>query len=122
MSQAEEDILRKLRVLNHARQIGNVSEACRHFGISREIFYRWKRRYEQNGRKALINCSTRPKHPRRTPPEIEKEVLHMRRTRHVGPTRIAYHLKSRHGMDVSPGTVYCILRRHGMNRLARNGD
>jgi hypothetical protein len=40
MTPAQRDISRKLRIFNDAKQIGNVSAACRHFGISREIYYR----------------------------------------------------------------------------------
>jgi hypothetical protein len=45
MTPAQRDISRKLRIFNYAKQIGNVSAACRHFGISREIYYQWKRAY-----------------------------------------------------------------------------
>ncbi len=34
MTQAQRDIRRKLRVLRHAEQTGNVSKTCRYFGIS----------------------------------------------------------------------------------------
>lgn len=34
----QRDIARKLRVLKHADQTGNVSHTCRHFGISRQCF------------------------------------------------------------------------------------
>ena len=43
MTQAQRDIKRKLRVLEYAEGIGNVSKACRYFGISRESYYRWKK-------------------------------------------------------------------------------
>jgi transposase-like protein len=35
---------RRLAVLEHARRIGNVSETCRTFGISRTRYYEWKNR------------------------------------------------------------------------------
>jgi hypothetical protein len=38
MTPAQRDISRKLSIFNYAKQIGNVSAACRHFGISREIY------------------------------------------------------------------------------------
>lgn len=46
---AYSDIARKLRILNHAKDSGNISKTCRYFGISRECFYQWKRAYEQYG-------------------------------------------------------------------------
>jgi len=36
MTQAERDIKRKLKVLNYAKEKGNIAKTCRHFGISRE--------------------------------------------------------------------------------------
>jgi hypothetical protein len=52
MIKAQRDIKRKLRVLNHAKETGNVSKTCRYFGISREAFYQSKRAYEKYGEKA----------------------------------------------------------------------
>lgn len=43
MTQAKQrDVSRKLRVLNHAKDGGNVSRTCRSFGVSRETFYQLK--------------------------------------------------------------------------------
>jgi transposase-like protein len=86
--QALHDIRRKLRILNHARESGNVSQTCRYSGISREIFYRWKRAYERDGEAALINSKPCPQNPKcRTPPHIEEKILHLRRTYHLGQRR-----------------------------------
>lgn len=45
---------RRLAVLRHAEEVsGNVAATCRYYGISRNIFYRWKRRYEDEGLEGL---------------------------------------------------------------------
>ena len=37
-------------MLQHAQHVsGNVSQTCRFFGVSRALFYIWKKRYEKNG-------------------------------------------------------------------------
>jgi transposase-like protein len=54
MTPSQRDISRKLRILNYAKQIGNVTAACRHFGISREISYKWERAYEKAGEATII--------------------------------------------------------------------
>lgn len=36
---AQHDIARKLKVLNYAKEIGNIAKTCRYFGICRESFY-----------------------------------------------------------------------------------
>jgi len=73
---AKRDILRKVRILNHARQSGNVSKTCRYFGISREIYYQWKRAYEALGETAIINSRPCPQNPKRTVLQaIEEKTL-----------------------------------------------
>jgi len=61
------DIRRKLKVLNYAKEIGNAA-ACRRFGISGETFYKWKRAYERDGKRALINSKPCPQNPKLRPP------------------------------------------------------
>ena len=36
-----------------ARRSRNVARTCRHFGISRQAFYRWKRRFDTQGEAGL---------------------------------------------------------------------
>ncbi|ENX5421032.1 helix-turn-helix domain-containing protein [Proteus mirabilis] len=51
-------------MLNHARESKNIAKTCRYFGISRETFYTWKRAYERDGEKGLINNKPCPRQPR----------------------------------------------------------
>ena len=119
--QALHDIRRKLRVLNHAKQSGNVSQTCRYFGISREIFYQWRRAYDRDGERALINSKPCPQNPKlRTPAYIEEKILHLHRTYHLGRRRIHWYLLRYHGIKVSSGAVYFVLKRNGLNRLPQN--
>ena len=39
----------RLRVIERAQVLGNVSAVCRELGISRTLFYRWRRRLERYG-------------------------------------------------------------------------
>jgi len=64
MTQVQRDIRRKLRILRHAEQTGNVPKTCRHFGISREMFYRWKRSHGRYGEDGLINSKPCPENPK----------------------------------------------------------
>jgi hypothetical protein len=45
---------------------GNAALTCRYFGISRQTFYRWKRRYDPHNLKSLEDGLHRP-HRRRQP-------------------------------------------------------
>jgi len=54
--------------------------------------------------------------PLTTPPEVVEQVLHLRRTYHLGPKRIVWYMARYHGVSVSDATVCRILRR-GVRRL-----
>ena len=49
------DIRRKLKVFRYAGEGGNVAMACRHYGISRDTYYRRRRAYSDPGAPGLIN-------------------------------------------------------------------
>ena len=121
MGPKERDIKRRLRVLEHAKKIGNVRMTCRYFGLSRSTFYRWKTRYDKQGESGLANKSTAAKnHPRKVPAEIVAKIVHLRRKYHLGPIRIVWYLERYHNIRVSDSTVYRTLCRLGLNRLPRN--
>ena len=120
MTQAQRDVLRKKRVLEHAERIGNIHRTCRYFGVARSAFYLWKQAYETYGDEGLVNKKPCPVNLKlRTAPEIVEKVLYLRRTYHLGPIRIVWYLERYHGMKISDAGVYRILRRNGLNRLPR---
>ena len=52
-------------------EIGNISQVCREFGISRKTFYKWWPYYAKEGLPGLKDASKRPKsHPKAVPKEI----------------------------------------------------
>ena len=121
MTKSQRDIRRKLRVLEFAQEMGNISKACRYFGISRESYYRWKKALSEKGEAGLINSKPCPENPKlRTPPEIEEKILYLRQTYHFGPARICWYLERYHDIKISGSGVYHVLKRHGLNRLPQN--
>ena len=121
MTKAQRDIKRKLRVLNYAQEIRNISKTCRYFGISRQTYYEWKQAYAQWGDQGLINSKPCPENPTlRVPQKIEEKILYLRKTYHLGQLRISWFLERYHGLKVSSGGVYQVLKRNGLNRLPRN--
>ena len=51
----------RLRMLQHAQRVsGNVSQACRFFGVSRALYYIWKERYDKHGMAGLRILPRRP--------------------------------------------------------------
>src|SRR5258708_2797842 len=59
----------------------NVARTCRHFGISRQTFYRWKRRFDRHDLSTLEGRSHRPRKVRQPTwtPELAERVLALRK-------------------------------------------
>jgi transposase-like protein len=74
MTKAEQNRLVNWRhkFLQHANHTGNVAETCRHFGISRTKFYKWKKRFEKHGAAGLCD---QPRAPHHSPNETPREVV-----------------------------------------------
>ena len=85
----------RFKVLQEAcERSRNVARTCRHFGISRQAYYRWKRRYDAHGAAGLADRPSRPlRSPGATPPEVVSKVLCLRQTYHFGPGKIADYLR-----------------------------
>ncbi len=112
----------RLAILRHAEEVsGNVAATCRYYGISRNRFYRWRRRYEEQGLAGLRDKSRRPHHsPTATPEDVIGKVVHLRQHYHFGPLKISMYLKRYHDIDISQSGVWRILKRLDMNRLPSN--
>ena len=88
-----------------------VSTACLQVGVSRTTFYRWRRRYHQEGEPGLLDRSSRPHHsPRRLSPDQEQAIASLRQLRGWGPDRIGQRL----GLACS--TVNLAIHRLGLQR------
>src|SRR4029453_6587501 len=76
----------RLRLLHAASDAGNVAWTCRHFGISRKTFYKWRQRYNEHGDVGLADRARAPHHsPRATPREVVGKILYLRQHYHFGP-------------------------------------
>ena len=71
----------RLKWMDYYREQGrNARRTCRHFDISPQTFYRWKRRYHPMDLRSLEDRSRRPKHLRQPTwsPELARAVLRLR--------------------------------------------
>src|SRR4029453_14568430 len=86
MSTTIEDrqVRRRLAILRHAEEVtGNVAMTCRYYGISRQCFYVWQRRYDELGPEGLKDRSHRPKtSPNATHVDVVGKILYLRQTYH----------------------------------------
>jgi transposase InsO family protein len=112
-------IRHRLAVLRHAEEVtGNVSATCRYYGISRQCFYKWKRRYDDLGEAGLRDGSSVPLHsPNQTKADVVGKVIYLRSNYHFGPQKIAMYLARYHDIKISPSGVWRILKRLDMSRL-----
>lgn len=69
-------IKHKVGLLNLAEELGNVSQACKMMGLSRDTFYRYKSAVEEGGVTALLDANRRkPNLKNRVDEQIEHAVI-----------------------------------------------
>jgi transposase InsO family protein len=112
----------RLKVLRRGAETSrSVARTCRHFGLSRKTFYKWRRRFAEHGAAGLADRPRTPSgSPRATPREVVSKILYLRQQYHFGPGRIASYLRRFHQLSVARSSVHRILRRHGLGRLPAN--
>lgn len=91
----------------------NARLTCRHFGISPQTFYRWKRRYNRYRLESLEDRSHRPRHVRQPTYSLElvEAVLRLREEYpRWGKDKLVILLR-RDGFDCSTSTVGRIMQR-----------
>jgi transposase-like protein len=71
---------RRLAIIRHVEEVtGNVAMSCRYYGISRQAYYIWYRRYLAEGVDGSRTRSKRPKtSPNATHVDIVGKILHLR--------------------------------------------
>jgi len=110
----------KLNLLELGAYLGNVSEACRTLGYSRDTFYRLKKRYEEDGIEGLREISRRkPNLRNRVPEEVEQAVVDVAYDYPAyGQVRAAAKLLER-GVSLSPAGVRCVWQRHDLETMKK---
>ena len=97
----------------------DVTALCGDLGISRQSFYKYRRRFEAEGLLGLVERSRRPhRSPGQVSGEVEEAIVQLRKELPLdnGAQTIAYHLaRSRLVEDVpSVATIHRVLVRRGM--------
>lgn len=115
MTQQQYIIKRKLNIVELSEQLGNISEACRKLGVSRQHYYDIKSALEENGVQGLLEkARTNPRIRNRVAPEIEERVLDysLENPTH-GQARTSNELRKL-GITISTGGIRGIWLRHDL--------
>ena len=120
MTQAKKVIKAKLGLLELGKQLGNISQACRTLGYSRQSYYDYRDRVENGGAEALAEVSRRkPNMANRFPPEVEEAIVRMTLAHPTwGQQRVAHELLLQDDIRVSSGGVRCVWLRRDLRRMA----
>ena len=120
MTNAQKIIRAKVGVLELAKQLGNVSQACHVMGFSRDSFYRFRDLYETGGELALMELSKRKPNPKnRVAAEIEAAVVELAIDQPTwGQVRVSNELRRR-GLVVSPFGVRGVWQRHDLENMKK---
>jgi transposase InsO family protein len=117
MTQQQYIIKRKLNILELSEQLGNVSEACRRLGVSRQHYYDIKAALQDEGIEGLREKSrNKARIGNRVSMAIEDRVLSycLENPTH-GQARVSNELK-KEGIILSPGGVRSLWLRHGLEK------
>ena len=102
----------------------NVSAICRKYGISRSMFYYWKKRLDiptssckhlTSKVNRLIAYSRKPKtNPKQYPEEVVKLIIKIRKRTNRGAEYIWFHLRHKYAIYISVTGIYKVLKREGL--------
>ena len=106
----------RLHVLQRAKELGNVSAACREAGISRTLYYRWKKHFALYGIDGLHprRSATRSGRPVQLDTTKERKIVALALSWPTWGTKRLSLQPQREGVVVSPTTVWRALHRLGL--------
>ena len=114
------DIQKKLEVLELAERLGNVAEASRLSGVSRDTIYRHRRLIKEGGLQALKRQINEDHiHANRTDQETTAAIIEFSLDNpHLGQLQVSNHLKKSSHIDISASGVRSVWLRENLQTMA----
>lgn len=107
----------RLRWMDHYHKHRNAALTCRHFGISRQCFHKWRKRYDPFRLASLEEESRRPKRTRTWDVSRIEEfrILRLRRA-HIryGKMKLAILYREEYGVQMSSWKIQRVIEKHGL--------
>lgn len=117
---AQKIIKPKLGLLELAKELGNVSKACKVMGYSRDSFYRFQTLYANGGEEALQEISRKkPNEKNRVPDYIEEAIVAIAiENPALGQQRASNELQKK-GIIASPSGIRSVWLRHDLETFKK---
>jgi len=107
----------KLKIVQRAKELGNVNAACREFNITGDATVRkWIANFDKLGIEGLSSKSSRPNHsPKKTSQWVVDKILAIKKDRpEMGVKALSDHLKRFESVDLSATTVKKIFNSNNL--------
>jgi transposase len=92
----------------------SITEVCAIFGISRKTYYKW--RFKDFG-PSDHRYQSRKDHPNlKLTPQIKVAIFNAKETYNYGPLKMAYFIRARCGVSLSPTVIYRYYKRRHLIR------
>jgi len=115
----------RLTWMDHYRKTGNAALTCRHFGISRQCFHKWRRRYDPFRLASLEEESRRPKRTRTWEVSRMEEfrIIRLRRA-HIryGKMKLAVLYRQAYGVSISSWKIQRVIEKHRLYFHPKNTE
>lgn len=93
-----------------------VAEVCKKYGLSRDMYYYYRRKFDEGGLIALQEEKTGPQQPHKIGKELENRIVGMKfEEPELNIYQLAYRLKNE-GYDISPRSVSRVLAEFGLTK------